>query len=153
MNLAYSMQSQDNINKVVCFTGRWKMKYDGKNIIYCLWVEWQIFPFADKINKLPKKQTNWKYVSSSHQPWIEKYVGEEDIHMPVWDLKRLYKVCKFGLKQRPAGHSNIPVSSPCVFSGCCTTSQKGSLPQKKDMCKLSDCIPIIHNRHCRRIKI
>ena len=24
-------------------------------MIYCLWIEWQVFPFADKINKLPEK--------------------------------------------------------------------------------------------------
>ena len=53
MNRADSMQSQDNINK-------------EKKVIYCLWIEWQIFPFADKINKLPEK--NRKYVSSNNQP-------------------------------------------------------------------------------------
>ena len=38
MNLADSMQSQDNINKGV-FTEKKKIKYDGENIIYCLWIE------------------------------------------------------------------------------------------------------------------
>ena len=61
MNLADSMQSQDNINKVV-FTGKRNIKYDGENIIYFLWIEWQIFP----INKLPEKTR--KYVSSDNQP-------------------------------------------------------------------------------------
>ena len=64
MTLADSMQSQDNINKV----GHKKemIKEDAKNMIYCLWIEWQKFPFADNINILPKK--NWKYVSSDNQP-------------------------------------------------------------------------------------
>ena len=77
-----------------------------------------------------------------------------------------YKVCNFGLKAEircsyermgevrwslkrggtPAGHSSRPVTSSRVFSGRCTTSQKGSPPQKKDMCELSlsDCIPTAH---------
>ena len=54
MNLADSMRSQDNINKVVS-QEREKVKDDGDNVIYSLWIEWQIFPFADKINKLPEK--------------------------------------------------------------------------------------------------
>ena len=81
MNLADSMQLQDNINKVV-FTGKRNLKYDDENIIYCLWIEWQIFPFADNINKLRK------YVGSDNQPYIEKYVGEEDIDISAWDLKK-----------------------------------------------------------------
>ena len=89
MNLADSMRSQDNLNKVV-FTEKRNIKYDGENIIYCLWIEWQIFPFADKISKLPEKKR--KYVSSDNQPY------EEDIHISAWDLKRQYKVCNFGLK-------------------------------------------------------
>ena len=47
MNLAGSIKSQDNINKVV--------SQERENVIYCQWIEWQIFPFTDKINKLPKK--------------------------------------------------------------------------------------------------
>ena len=65
MNFADSMWSQDNINKVV-FTGKKNIKYDSENIIYCLWIEWQIFPFTDKITKLPEK--NRKYVSSDNKP-------------------------------------------------------------------------------------
>ena len=38
MNLADSMRSQDNINKVV-FTGERNIEYYGENIIYCLWIE------------------------------------------------------------------------------------------------------------------
>ena len=63
-----SVRSQDNINKVI-FTGKRNIKYDGENMIYCLWIEWQIFLFADKINKLPEKNG-----SSDNQLWIEKYV-------------------------------------------------------------------------------
>ena len=71
-------------------------------------------------------------------------------------LERQYKVCNFGMKteiqwslkrcgevhwslrqgERPAGYSSIPVSSSCVFSSRHTISQKGSPPQKKDMCEL-----------------
>ena len=65
MNLSDSMWSQDNINKVV-FTGKRNNKYDVENIIYSLLIEWQIFPFADKIHKLPEK--NRKYVRSDNQP-------------------------------------------------------------------------------------
>ena len=54
MNLADSMRSHDNINKVVS-QERGKIKDDGENVIYCLLIEWQIFPFADKINKLQEK--------------------------------------------------------------------------------------------------
>ena len=50
------MRSLDNINKVL-FTGKRNIKYDGENIIYCLWIEGQIFPFADKINNLQEKKT------------------------------------------------------------------------------------------------
>ena len=65
MNLADSMWSQDNINKVIS-QEREKLKDDGENVIYCLLIEWQIFPFAGKINKFPEK--NPKYVSSDDQP-------------------------------------------------------------------------------------
>ena len=58
MNLADSMRPPDNINKVV---SQEREKYNLLPLI-----EWQIFPFADKINKLPKK--NRKYVSSDNQP-------------------------------------------------------------------------------------
>ena len=60
MNLADSMRSQDNINK-----GASQERKIKKYVIYCLWIEWQIFPFADKINKLPEK--NRKYVGSDNQ--------------------------------------------------------------------------------------
>ena len=78
-------------------------------------------------------------------------------------LERQYKVCNFeqgryplvaqvkgeirwSLKQRqrPTGQSSRPVSSTCVFSGHCTISQKGSLPQKKDMCELSLTVFLLH---------
>ena len=65
-------------------------------MIHCLWIELQIFLFADKINKLPEE--NQKYVNSDNQPSTEKYVGEEDIHISAWDSKKGYKVCNFGLK-------------------------------------------------------
>ena len=47
VNLADSVRWQDNINKGV--------SREKENVIYCLRIEWQIFPFADKINKLAKK--------------------------------------------------------------------------------------------------
>ena len=47
-------------------------------------------------------------------------------------------------RQRPDGHSSRPVSSSCVFSGRCTTSQKGSPPQKKDICELSLTVFLLH---------
>ena len=65
MNLADSMRLQDNIIKSG-FSGKRKIKDDGENMIYCLSIEWQIFSFADKINKLLKKTQ--KYVSSNNQP-------------------------------------------------------------------------------------
>ena len=69
-----------------------------KNIIYCLWIEWQIFPFADKINKLLGKKIKRKYASpiSSHKQ--KNTWSEEDVHTSAWDLKRQYKCCNFGLK-------------------------------------------------------
>ena len=54
MKLADSIRSQDNSNKVVS-QEKEKLRRMTKNIIYCLWIEWQIFPFADKINKLKEK--------------------------------------------------------------------------------------------------
>ena len=67
------------------------------------------------------------------------------------ELERQYKVCNFGLKaeiqwsikqrgdvcwslkqrERPAGHSSRPVSFLWVFSGYCTTSQKGPCHRRK----------------------
>ena len=84
-------------------------------------------------------------------------MGEEDIHISAWDLKKQYRVCNFGLKAeirwslkrrgRSAGLSSEgrdPLvtqadrsAPPCVFSGRRNTSQKESLPQKKDMWELS----------------
>ena len=49
------------------------------------------------VQQITGKKTQ-KYVSSDIQPLTEKYVGEEDIHISAWDLKRQYKVFKFGLK-------------------------------------------------------
>ena len=84
-------------------------------------------------------------------------MGEEDIHISAWDLKRQYKVCNFGLtaeirwtlkqRRRSAGLSSeggdplitqADLSAPLgVFSSRRTTSQKGFPPQKNDMCELS----------------
>ena len=38
MNLADSMQPQNNISEVV-FTGKRNIEYDGENIVYSLWIE------------------------------------------------------------------------------------------------------------------
>ena len=54
MNFADSMRSQDNINKVGHM--KEKIKEIGENIIYSLWIEWQIFLFVYKINKLPENK-------------------------------------------------------------------------------------------------
>ena len=58
-------------------------------------------------------------------------------------LERQYKVWTEGrdpLVSQAKGETRCPLSTPvsysCVFSGRRTTSQKGSLSQKKDMCKL-----------------
>ena len=131
MNLADSMHSQHNINKVV---SQEKEKYN-----LCLWIEWQIFPFADNINKLPKKT---KDAYSDNQPQRENAWGEGDVHISAWDLKRQYKVCNFVLnaeiRLRDPLVTRANISAPlCVFSGRCSNPHKGSLPQKKDICELS----------------
>ena len=70
-------------------------------------------------------------------------------------LEKQCKVCNFQLKaeihwslkwrKRPTSHSSKPVSSPRVCSpGCHSNSHKGSLPQKKDMCKLSLTVFLLH---------
>ena len=76
--------------------------------------------------------------------------SEDDVYTSAWDSKRWYKVSNFGLKaeiqwslkwkgevrwslkrrEKPVGHSRRPVSSPCVFTGCRTISQKRSPPHK-----------------------
>ena len=127
MNLA------DNINNMV-FTGKRNIKYRGKNIIYCLRIDWQIFLFADKINKLQKK----KDVCKSWQPAINwKNRGWRGYSYIRMGLEKNIRSVILDWRQKPAGHSSRPVSFPCVFSSCHTTSQKGSPPQKKDMCELS----------------
>ena len=68
-------------------------------------------------------------------------------------IERKYKVCNFGLKQRREVHWSLKrrgevrwsLKQTChVFSGRRSNTHKGSPPQKKDMCKLSDCIPTSH---------
>ena len=53
MKLADSMRSKDNSNKVG--HGKKKIKEDGEEYNY-LWIEWQIFPITDMINKLPENK-------------------------------------------------------------------------------------------------
>ena len=107
--------------------------------MYCLWIEWQIFPFADKINKLPEKIGSMQVPITREM--TEKTWGKEYIHISTRDLKRQYNVCNFGLKaeiswllkprgeickplkrrgrsdglsskgDRSAGHSSKPISS------------------------------------------
>ena len=50
-----------------------------------------------------------KYVSSDNLPQTEKYVGEEAC---PWDLKENIRSVISDWRQRPAGHSSRPVSSP-----------------------------------------
>ena len=73
-----------------------------------------------------------------------KYVSEEAGSYFRVGVKRQYKVCNFGLKQKPAGHSSKPVGFPFVFSGRRSNTHKGTPPQKKDTS---------HKRHRRRIEI
>ena len=150
MNLADSMRSQDNINKVV-FTGKRNIKDDGENIIYCLWIKWQIFRFADKINKLPEKKS-MQVLRTSHKQknmWVKRIfiyrhgTWKDNIRSVILDKAKIH--CSLKL--------TLTLTSLCVFSSCHITSQKGSPPQKKNVQTLSDCIPTIHNRRCRRIKI
>ena len=54
MNLGDSMRLQNNINKVE------KIKEDGEEY-NLLPMEWQIFPFAYKNNKLPEKTEVCKF--------------------------------------------------------------------------------------------
>ena len=62
-----------------------------------------------------------------------------------WSLKQRREV-RWSLqrRERPAGHSSTPVSSPCVFFGRRNTSQKGFPSQKKDMCEFSLTVFLLH---------
>ena len=112
MNLADSMWSQDNIYKVV-FTGKRNIKDDGENIIYWLWIDWQIFPFADKINKLPKKR---KYVSSDKEKntWTKRIfiyphgTWKDNIWSVILDWRQR-SACHSSEGKRPVGHSSRSV--------------------------------------------
>ena len=74
-----------------------------------------VSPFADKINKIPEKKRT--YVSSNKPPLTEN------------GLERKYKVFNFGLKAETLWSLKQTYQLPvCVFSGRCTTSQKGSPP-------------------------
>ena len=86
----------------------------AKNIIYCQWIEWQIFPFADKINKLPEKN------ETSHKQ--KNTWGEEDVRISAWDLKRQYKVSNFGTQGR-----DPLVSQANSFLTCNICMEKGDL--------------------------
>ena len=70
-----------------------------------------------------------------------------------WSLKRRGEF-RWSLRRGRRDPLVTQADLSCVFSARRTTSQKGSPPQKKDMCELcSDCIPTTHNHRCRRIKI
>ena len=134
-----------------------------RNIIYCLWIEWHIFPFADKINKLPEnKNENMKVPITSHKQKIrvakrmfilQHGTWKDNIRSVISDRRqRSSGHSKEGEKsagftsggEKPASHSSRLVSSSCVFSGHHTTSQKGSSPQKKDMCEPSLSVFLLH---------
>ena len=135
-----------------------------KNVIYCLWVEWQIFPFADGVNKLPEGKhgsvcvfrypaMGRKYFEAKRMFIFPHGTWKDNIRSVIWDWR-----------QRSAGRSSEGERSavlssewrdslvtqanlsapPCVFSGYRTTSQKGSPPQKKDMCELSLTVFLLH---------
>ena len=148
MNSADSMLSQDNIDKVV-FKGKRNIKYDGESIIDCLWVELQIFPFVDKINKLQGKNGSMYVPITGHKQkitWVKRIfvylhgTWKDNIRSVILDWRqRSARETHWPLKQRErsAGHSSErgrsaclssrPVFSPCVFSSRRrTTSQKGS---------------------------
>ena len=139
-----------------------------KNVIYCLWIEWQIFPFADKINKLPGKKKKRKYVRSENQQWTENTWDLKDIIRSVilgwrqrsareirWSLKRKGRSAGLSSEGREPLITQEDLSAPpCVFSGHRSTLQKGSPPQKKDMCELSLTVFLLHSkRRRRRIKV
>ena len=67
-------------------------------MIYCLWIEWQVFPFADKINKLQKNKQ--KYLSYNNHPQTENTWGDEACS---WDLK-----------------DNITFKQPCQLTLVCS---------------------------------
>ena len=86
MNLADSMRSQDNINHQQSgFTGKRKMKDDGENMIYCVWIVRQIFPFANKINILPEKNGSMYVLITSHKQKIRKRRGGFIIPHGTWE--------------------------------------------------------------------
>ena len=67
--------------------------------------------------------------------WRERSAGHSSEVGVRWSLKR---------RKRPVCHSSRLVSSSCVFSGRQTTSQKGSVPQKKDTWELSLTVFLLH---------
>ena len=106
----------------------------ARNLIYCLGIEWQIFPFADKINKLPGEK--WKYVSSNNQPSTENTWVKKRVHISAWELKDNIRSVILDWRRGPLVTPVNLSAPPCVFSSHCSNTHKGSLPQKKDMYEL-----------------
>ena len=99
-----------------------------KNVIYCLWIEWHIFPYADMINKLQEKKIQSKFrkpaINRKMRGWRGVFVG----------LERQYKFCNFWLKEESrwsfkrrevslVTQANL-TAPPYVFSGCRSISHK-----------------------------
>ena len=142
MNLADSMQSQDNTIKVL-FTGKRNIEYDGENIIYCLWIERYFRSQIRSINYRKKR----KYVSSDNQPKIKDTWGEEDVHTSACGLKRQYKVCNFALKAET--HWSLKQTCQllvCVLRSSHSFTKRVPTAEERYVRTFSDCIPTTHNR-------
>ena len=124
------MRSQDNINKAV--------SQERGKIIYCLWNEWQIFPFADKINKLPGKKTEvYKFRrpatnTKGRGPLFSQAKAEIQ-----WSRKRKGETWQLLV---------------CVLRPSHYFTKRVPATDERYVRTLSDCIPTTHNRRCRRIK-
>ena len=123
----------------------------AKNIIYCLWREWLIFPFADKINKLPEKTDVWKF---RLQDINRKYVRQRGCSYFFLGLEREYKDCNFGLKAET--HWSLKQTCQllvCVLLSSHYLTQRVPATEEIYVRTHSDCIPTTYNSRCPWIKM
>ena len=100
--------------------------------------EWEITTTdtEDRVGCSRRFQRFWQWFRSGKSRLPSAQVKRMFI-LPHGTWKDTIRYINLDWRQRPIGHSSRPVSFTCVFSGCRTTSQKGSPPQKKDICELS----------------
>ena len=119
-----------------------------KNIVYCLWIEWEIFRYADKINKLSEKKR--QYVSSDNQPIR---AAKRMLILPHGTRKDNIRSVILDWRRRPSGHSSewersaglsregrdplvtqADLSAPRVYSPAAAQLHKNGPRQRRKIC-------------------